>query len=199
MGAESPNVETECLPFSSIPHTSRLFEDYLHHFDRVKRFYAREGRQRGKNSLRGGHGPEIDLNLLRRPSTETRTCCGAISAISFPKAAFKVSLRESQAIRKLNYGLGLLYPRQSVQLFILNTTCANSYDFSGTQPADIGFAPWRSPYLRWRMETYSGLKMDKIGFVEFWGFMLRERKQLRRFLKWTAEMDNYARPKPKNP
>jgi hypothetical protein len=60
-------------------------------------------------------------------------------------------------------------------------------------------APWRSPYLRWRMETYSGLKMDKIGFVEFWGFMLRERKQLRRFLKWTAEMDNYARPKPKNP
>jgi hypothetical protein len=28
-------------------------------------------------------------------------------------------------------------------------------------------APWRSPYLRWRMETYSGLKMDKISFVEF--------------------------------
>jgi hypothetical protein len=27
-------------------------------------------------------------------------------------------------------------------------------------------APWRSPYLRRRMETYSGLQMDKIGFVE---------------------------------
>jgi len=38
---ESPIVETECLPFSSIPHTSRLFEDYLHNFDNVKRFYAR--------------------------------------------------------------------------------------------------------------------------------------------------------------
>ena len=38
---ESPNVETECLPFSSIPHTTRLFDDYLHHFDRVERFYAR--------------------------------------------------------------------------------------------------------------------------------------------------------------
>jgi bacillithiol biosynthesis cysteine-adding enzyme BshC len=37
---ESPIVETECLPFSSIPHTTRLFDDYLHHFDRVKRFYA---------------------------------------------------------------------------------------------------------------------------------------------------------------
>jgi hypothetical protein len=61
------------------------------------------------------------------------------------------------------------------------------------------FAPWRSPYLRWRMETYSGLKMDKIGFLEFWGFMFRERKQLRHFFQWTADMDNYARPKPKNP
>jgi hypothetical protein len=60
-------------------------------------------------------------------------------------------------------------------------------------------APWRSPYLRWRMETYSGLKMDKIGFLEFWGFFFRERAQLMRFLRWTAEMENYARPKPKNP
>jgi hypothetical protein len=41
--------------------------------------------------------------------------------------------------------------------------------------------------------------MDKIGVVEFWGFLLRERKQLGRFLKWTAEMERYARPKPKNP
>ena len=61
------------------------------------------------------------------------------------------------------------------------------------------FAPWRSPYLRWRMETYSGLKMDKIGFLEFWGFLFRERKQLVRFFQWTAQMDNYARPKPRNP
>jgi bacillithiol biosynthesis cysteine-adding enzyme BshC len=38
---ESLNVETERLPFSAIPHTTRLFDDYLHHFDRVKRFYAR--------------------------------------------------------------------------------------------------------------------------------------------------------------
>jgi hypothetical protein len=60
-------------------------------------------------------------------------------------------------------------------------------------------APWRSPYLRWRIETYSGLKADKIGFLEFWRFMWHERHQLERFLKWTADMDQYARPKPKNP
>jgi bacillithiol biosynthesis cysteine-adding enzyme BshC len=37
---ESQTLETERLPFSSIPHTTHLFDDYLHHFDRVKRFYA---------------------------------------------------------------------------------------------------------------------------------------------------------------
>src|SRR5690242_10842032 len=36
-----PLDHPECLPFSSIPHTTRLFEDFLHHFDKVSRFYAR--------------------------------------------------------------------------------------------------------------------------------------------------------------
>jgi hypothetical protein len=60
-------------------------------------------------------------------------------------------------------------------------------------------APWRSPYLKWRIETYSGLKMKQIGFLEFWGFMWRERHNLMRFLHWTLEMDGYARPRPRNP
>ena len=59
--------------------------------------------------------------------------------------------------------------------------------------------PWRSPYLRWRIETYTGIKMHSIGFLEFWGFSWRERGELLRFLKWTAEMERYARVKPKNP
>src|ERR1700693_3373085 len=60
-------------------------------------------------------------------------------------------------------------------------------------------APWRSPYLLWRIETYCGVKMTQIGFLEFWEFMWRERKSLWRFLKWTGEMERYAHPKPKNP
>src|SRR5260370_8734238 len=38
---ESRTVDSECIPFSSIPHTTRLFDDFLHHFDKVRRFYAR--------------------------------------------------------------------------------------------------------------------------------------------------------------
>ena len=58
-------------------------------------------------------------------------------------------------------------------------------------------APWRSPYLLWRMETYSGVKMQEIGFLEFWTFSWRERRNLWRFVAWTAEMERYARPRPK--
>jgi len=60
-------------------------------------------------------------------------------------------------------------------------------------------APWRSPYLRWRIETYTGIKMQSIGFLEFWEFTWRERRELLRFLKWTGEMERYARVRPKNP
>jgi hypothetical protein len=58
-------------------------------------------------------------------------------------------------------------------------------------------APWRSPYLLWRMETYCGVKMQQIHFIEFWAFVWRERGNIWRFLKWTGEMERYARPKAK--
>ncbi len=60
-------------------------------------------------------------------------------------------------------------------------------------------APWRSPYLRWRLETYTGVKMHKVGFLEFVSFLWHEKAQLTRFLQWTADMEQYARVKPKNP
>lgn len=46
--------------------------------------------------------------------------------------------------------------------------------------------PWRSPYLRWRIETYSGIHADEIGFRTFWGFVWRRRKDLIRYLRWAS-------------
>jgi hypothetical protein len=60
-------------------------------------------------------------------------------------------------------------------------------------------APWRSPYLLWRIETYCGVKMQQIGFLGFWEFLWRERTSLWRFLAWTAEMQRYGRPNGKQP
>ena len=48
--------------------------------------------------------------------------------------------------------------------------------------------PWRSPFLRWRIETYSGMPASKVDFVSFWKFVWTERQRLGRFLGWTSEM-----------
>jgi hypothetical protein len=45
--------------------------------------------------------------------------------------------------------------------------------------------PWNSPYLRWRIETYSGLHAEKITPRDFWRFLWRERRELWRYLRWT--------------
>jgi len=52
--------------------------------------------------------------------------------------------------------------------------------------------PWRSDYLRWRLETFTGKHADEIGPRDFWLFLKAERKQIFRYLGWLAEMRSYA-------
>ena len=54
-------------------------------------------------------------------------------------------------------------------------------------------APWRSPLLRWRMETYGVPRPDgrllhahDITPPQFFQFLLRHRAALWRFLRWAA-------------
>ena len=53
--------------------------------------------------------------------------------------------------------------------------------------------PWRSPYLRWRMETYWGLHADQITARQFWSFLWQHRTEMLRFLEWAERMDGAAR------
>jgi hypothetical protein len=46
--------------------------------------------------------------------------------------------------------------------------------------------PWRSPYLLWRIETYSGLYAGTITFRQFWEFTWKFRRELVRYLRWAA-------------
>ena len=46
--------------------------------------------------------------------------------------------------------------------------------------------PWRSPYLRWRIETWSGLHADRITASVFLDFTWRHRADLWRYLQWAA-------------
>ena len=54
--------------------------------------------------------------------------------------------------------------------------------------AGYRFTPWKSPYLLWRIETYSGLHAGGIGFKQFWSFVWRNRRDLLRFLHWAERM-----------
>jgi hypothetical protein len=48
--------------------------------------------------------------------------------------------------------------------------------------------PWRSPYLRWRIETYSGIPADTITPQIFFQFLWRERVSLWTYLLWVERM-----------
>ncbi|HEY1803005.1 MAG TPA: hypothetical protein VGG45_00860 [Terracidiphilus sp.] len=56
-------------------------------------------------------------------------------------------------------------------------------------------APWRSEFLRWRVETYSGMKAEKLTAKNVLGFMWSERGDLLRFLVWTGQLERDARTK----
>ncbi len=58
------------------------------------------------------------------------------------------------------------------------------------------FAPWRSPLVRWRMETYGVLapdgRMAHAGSVTprlFIRFLCERRRALWSFLRWAAELE----------
>jgi hypothetical protein len=87
-------------------------------------------------------------------------------------------------------------PKSASYRYHLFMRCSLRFLWNATKGHRL--APWRSPYLLWRIETYCGVKMTQIGFLEFWEFLWRERVSLWRFLKWTGEMERYAHPKPKN-
>ena len=48
--------------------------------------------------------------------------------------------------------------------------------------------PWRSPLIRWRIETYSGIPAENVTFGVFCKFLWKGRRELRRYLAWGARM-----------
>lgn len=50
------------------------------------------------------------------------------------------------------------------------------------------WSPWKSPYLRWRIETFSGVNAEDIDFKTFWKFIWQYRRELADFLRWTNQM-----------
>jgi hypothetical protein len=47
--------------------------------------------------------------------------------------------------------------------------------------------PWKSPYIRWRLETFYGKEAADLDARNFFALMWRERARMERFLDWVAE------------
>jgi len=52
--------------------------------------------------------------------------------------------------------------------------------------------PWHSPYLRWRIETYSGTPAESITAHSFFHFIWTERRSLWQYLRWVRRMSRIA-------
>jgi hypothetical protein len=57
------------------------------------------------------------------------------------------------------------------------------------------FMPWKSEYLKWRIETYSGKKADTLGGRDVFRFIWESRRELFDFLAWTGRLDRDVRKK----
>jgi hypothetical protein len=44
--------------------------------------------------------------------------------------------------------------------------------------------PWQSPYLRWRMETYTGIPAESFTAASFLNVLLAERRSIVQYLLW---------------
>lgn len=56
--------------------------------------------------------------------------------------------------------------------------------------------PWRSPYLRWRVETYTGIPAQQITVRDVTGLISREWAQMARFLQWVEDMRRKSGKRP---
>jgi hypothetical protein len=50
--------------------------------------------------------------------------------------------------------------------------------------------PWKSPYLGWRIETYTGIPAEQLGFSDFWRQVWRFRKDIVRYARWAERMQD---------
>ena len=53
--------------------------------------------------------------------------------------------------------------------------------------------PWRSEYLKWRVETYSGKKAETLTTKDIFSFLWESKWELLSFLMWTGRLEDEVR------
>lgn len=106
MQAHPTSVPTDCIPFTAIPHASQLFRDFLYDFERVRRFYSFNPRQRDWL-------PQVGASL--HYDHERRERVAAI--LERQNRAFGASEQTLASIGRLRAGAAAAVTGQQVALF----------------------------------------------------------------------------------
>ena len=53
--------------------------------------------------------------------------------------------------------------------------------------------PWKSPYVRWRFETFLGKEADNLTARKFFHLAWKYREPMERFVDWAAERRSFQR------
>jgi hypothetical protein len=80
----------------------------------------------------------------------------------------------------------------SAYTLVLRTPMGEEIRFLWNATRGNRLRPWRSPYLRWRLETYSGQRADTVRALDFWNLFWKEKRQLVQFLRWMREIKSYT-------
>lgn len=103
---ENRTVDPACLPFSSVPHTTRLFDDFLHRFDKVRGFYARPPLE--------GNWWQDEVKRIEYPEDRRK----AVAAIlERQNRDFGASAKTLENIQRLREGAPAVVTGQQVGLF----------------------------------------------------------------------------------
>lgn len=68
----------------------------------------------------------------------------------------------------------------------------NAVRFLWRASAGNRLRPWRSEYLRWRMETYTGKPAGSLRLNDFWTMLISERRQFGHFFVWVGQLNKLA-------
>lgn len=99
-------MNSNCLPLSSIPHTTPLFLDFLHHFEKVKDFYARP-----PAFTDWGHD---ELQCIQYPDLRRQQ---VVAILETQNRRFGAGAQTLHNIQRLKEGAPAIVARQQVALF----------------------------------------------------------------------------------
>jgi bacillithiol biosynthesis cysteine-adding enzyme BshC len=97
-------VYSECLPFTAIPHSARLFTDFLYHFDRVRNFFPEPPRS-------------PDWILKQGPAITTQQASKVANILVRQNRSFGASEQAIENAQRLGQGSRAVVTGQQVGLF----------------------------------------------------------------------------------